>query len=72
MSTLDFFNVSGKTEITQFDFTVLVNQNVGWFNISMNESSTVNIFDTLENLIDDKLMMKFGHLGIITQDCMKI
>ena len=66
MSTLDFFNVSGKTEITQFDFTVLVNQDIGWFDISMYESSTMNIFDTLENLINDELMMKFGHLGIIS------
>ena len=55
--------VSGITKITKFDVAIIVDKNVAWLNVSVNDANRMNILYRAQNIINDSLDMLFRHFN---------
>lgn len=52
---LFFGDGSGESEVSDFDFALGVDEEVGWFEIPVDELSGVDVLEAFEELVDDVL-----------------
>eukprot|EP00760_Papus_ankaliazontas_P015235 PhM_4_TR16426/c0_g1_i1/m.36235 len=63
---------TGKTEVTYFEVTVEVHEQVGWFEVAVHHPATVKVLEATEDLIHKVLHVLFLKLLLGTNDCVEV
>ena len=56
---------SGKTQITNFDVALIIDQDISWFDISVHDISTVKEFDSTNQVVNHKLDVVLAKLCFV-------
>ena len=53
-----------QTQITKLDIAVIIYQDIGWFQVSMNNGSRVKVLCSAEHVVGNDFDVVFGHAHI--------
>jgi hypothetical protein len=56
---------SSETEVTDLNISLLINQQILWFQIPMNDSLRVAVVDASEELVDHLLDLRLAHVLLV-------
>lgn len=57
LEALDSLGTSGQPKVTDLDGTVIIDQNVGWFEVSVQDVGRVQVLHALEQVVHNGLHM---------------